>query len=43
MDSTLIGLLIFVLGMAIVFGGYTYYRRNIKSGAESTDPHKFDQ
>jgi hypothetical protein len=43
-DSTfLIGLLLFVLLMAVVFGGYTMYRRNVKPGAEDTDPNKFSQ
>ncbi|HEX8684050.1 MAG TPA: hypothetical protein VF707_17145 [Ardenticatenaceae bacterium] len=43
-DSTfLIGLILFVLLMAVVFGGYTMYRRNVKPGAEDTDPNKFSQ
>jgi hypothetical protein len=44
MDSTfLIGLILFVLLMAVVFGAFTLYRRNIKPGAEDTDPNKFSQ
>lgn len=43
MDTTLIGTLVFIFSLAVVMGGYTFYRRNIKPGAESTNPHKFDQ
>lgn len=43
MDSSLIGMIVFIIGLAVVMGGYTFYRRNIKPGAESTNPHKFDQ
>lgn len=43
MDTTLIGLVVFLVAAAVVFGGYTFYRRNIEPGAESTDPDKFDQ
>ncbi len=43
MDSFMIGTIVFLLVLAIVFGGYMFYKRNIKAGAESTDPHKFSQ
>jgi hypothetical protein len=43
MDPFIIGTIVFLLGLVIVFGGYTFYKRNIKPGAESTDPHKFSQ
>jgi hypothetical protein len=43
MDVFMIGLIIFLIGMAFVFGGFTYYRRNIHPGAEPTDPDKFSQ
>ncbi len=38
-----IGLVFFLVAAAVVFGGYTYFRRNIEPGAESTDPDKFSQ
>ncbi len=38
-----IGLILFILGLAVVVGGYLFYRRNIKVGPESTDPDKFSQ
>ncbi|MDQ4078774.1 MAG: hypothetical protein M3220_21345 [Chloroflexota bacterium] len=45
MDLTIffIGLVVFILGAAIVFGGYTYYKRNIHPGSEPKDPDKFSQ
>lgn len=43
MDPFITGVIVFIFGLAVVFGGYTYYKRNIKAGAESTDPDKFTQ
>lgn len=43
-DSTfLVGLLLFVIVLAVVFGGMALYRRNVKPGAEDTNPDKFSQ
>ncbi|MGH2543189.1 MAG: hypothetical protein ACRDIB_10340, partial [Ardenticatenaceae bacterium] len=44
MDNILvIGVIVFVLAAAIVFGGYTYYKRNIEPGSESKEPDQFGQ
>jgi tellurite resistance protein TehA-like permease len=38
-----VGLLIFIALGAVVVTGFVYYRRNVKAGAEDTDPDKFTQ
>lgn len=32
MDIFTIGLIVFLIGAIVVFGGYTFYRRNIEPG-----------
>lgn len=45
MDLTIfsLGLIVFLVALAVVVGGFAFYRRNIKSGSESKDPNKFTQ